>query len=317
LDELVDAAGLACEKIVQAGITGVHWLAESAVDVAVLKKLLSTGKLPFDVYLVIPISILGDTTLLEGLQEGAVKVGGVELSADGYLASRTAALFEPYHNDAKNRGNMQCSKEELGNSVRNVLAKGFQVIIHAMGDKAVDTALNALKLAEAKGRHRIDPAALLNPTLIQRLKDQKVVISVQPMVATSEFSIYDAAEHLGEIRARWLYPLKTLVSQGVRVCGGSDCPMEPLNPLLAVQSTITRRFFPEEQLTVDEALSMYTLDAAWASCEEKEKGSIEEGKVANLTVLSQDPHAVVHSKIQDIKVEMTIINGKICYLSGN
>jgi predicted amidohydrolase YtcJ len=89
--------------------------------------------------------------------------------------------------------------------------------------------------------------------------------------------------------------------------------MEPLNPMLGVQSVVTRRFFPEEQLTVDEALRMYTVNSAYASCEEKEKGSIEEGKLANLTVLSQDPHAVAQSEIQDITVEMTIINGKIAY----
>jgi predicted amidohydrolase YtcJ len=176
--------------------------------------------------------------------------------------------------------------------------------------------LKAIEAAEIKGRHRIDPAALLNPTLIQRLKEQKVAVSVQPLVAVSEFSVYDAMEHLGEQRARWLYPLKTLFSQGVRVCGGSDCPMEPLSPLLGVQSVVTRRFFPEEQLTVDDALRMYTMNAAYASCEEKEKGSIEEGKMANLTVLSQDPHEVAQSKIQDITVEMTIINGKIAYTNS-
>jgi predicted amidohydrolase YtcJ len=149
--------------------------------------------------------------------------------------------------------------------------------------------------------------------LILRLKEQKVVVSVQPLVAASEFSVYDAMEYLGEARARWLYPLKTLISQGVRVCAGSDCPMEPLSPLLGIQSAVTRRFFPEEQLTVDEAILMYTVNAAWASGEEKSKGSIEEGRLANLTVLSQDPHEVAQSRIQDITAEMTVINGKIAF----
>ncbi len=316
-EELVDLAGVACEKIVQAGITSVHWLAESAVDIDILKKLIAAEKLLFDVYMVIPLSLIGDATLLEGLQEGSAKVGAVEVIADGYLASRTAALSEPYREDAQNRGQLQAAKKELGNQVESVAAKGYQVMVHAMGDRAVDTALNALKAAEMKARNRIDPAALLNPMLIQRLREQKVVISVQPLVAASEFSIYDAIDHLGEDRARWLYPLKTLVSQGVRVCAGSDCPMEPLSPLLGLQSAVTRRFYPEEQLTVDEALAMYTVNAAWASSEEKDKGTIEEGKLANLTVLSQDPHEVPQANIQDISVEMTIINGKIVYSSSN
>jgi predicted amidohydrolase YtcJ len=89
--------------------------------------------------------------------------------------------------------------------------------------------------------------------------------------------------------------------------------MEPLSPLLGIQSAVTRRFYPEEQLTVDEAILMYTVNAAWASGEEKSKGSIEEGRLANLTVLSQDPHEIAQSRIQDITAEMTVINGKIAF----
>jgi len=177
----------------------------------------------------------------------------------------------------------------------------------------VDAALDAVESLDDNGRHRIDPAALLNPTLIQRIKKLKVVVSVQPLVATSEFSVYDAMDHLGKERARWLYPLKTLINEGVCVCGGSDCPMEPLSPLLGIESVVTRRFFPEEQLTIDDALRIYTANAAYASCEEKIKGSIEEGKIADLTVLSEDPHEVPISKIHEITVEMTIIGGKIVY----
>jgi hypothetical protein len=89
--------------------------------------------------------------------------------------------------------------------------------------------------------------------------------------------------------------------------------MEPLSPLLGMQSAVTRRFYPEEQVTVDEALQMYTAKAAYASCEEKLKGTIEEGKLADFTVLAQDPHEVPVSKIQDIAVEMTIVGGKVGY----
>ena len=312
MDELVEAAGWACQKIVQAGVTSIHWLAESAMDVLILKKLIAAGKLPFKVYMLIPMSLLGDARLLEGV-EGAAKIGAVEISADGYLASRTAALAKAYHGESDNRGKLLCSQAELNSSAKNVVAKGFQLVVHAMGDKAVDAALDAIEASAEKGRHRIDPAALLNPALIQRIKKQKVVVSVQPLVAVSEFSVYDAVEHLGEDRARWLYPLKTLVNEGVYVCGGSDCPMEPLNPLLSVQSAVTRRFYPEEQLTIDDALRMYTVNAAYASYEEKDKGSIEEGKLADFTVLSDDPHEVSVSKIQDIAVEMTVIGGKAAY----
>ena len=315
LDELVEASAVACEKILASGITSVNWLAETAMDVSVLKRLFASGKLPFDVYMVIPLSLLGDIESREGLNGGA-RIGCVEIVADGFLASRTAALAHPYRGESQNRGTIQSAPKELATSICNITAKGLQTMVHAMGDKAVEVALEALAQSETKGRNRIDPAALLNPELIQRLREQHVVVSVQPLVAASEFSIYDALEHLGDQRARWLYPLKTLITQGVCVCGGSDCPMEPLSPLLGIQSAVTRRFFPEEQLTVDEALAIYTVNASWATSEERQKGTIEEGKLANLTVLAEDPHEVDQGKIQDISVEMTIVNGKIAYSSN-
>jgi predicted amidohydrolase YtcJ len=260
---------------------------------------------------------LGEEDLLEGLREGRARIGCIEIGADGYLASRTAALSKPYLGDPMNRGKLLLQQKVIADQVKNATNKGFQVMVHAMGDKAVDIALAAIESSEGKGRHRIDPAALLNEDLIARIKKQRVVVSVQPLVAASEFSVYDAEEHLGEERARWLYPLKTLLTQGIRVCGGSDCPMERLSPLLGVQSAVTRRFFPQEQLSVDEALQMYSVNAAYASCDEKERGTIEEGKFADLTVLSKDPHDVPASEIQDIRVEMTIINGKVAYSSSD
>lgn len=316
LDELVEAAALACEKIAAAGITSIHWLAESAMDVKILKRLLEAGQMPLRVYMVIPASLLGEAELLNGLK-GDARIGGVEVTVDGYLASRTAALSTPYLEGAQSSGKLTCSQDELAASTQNVVARGFQLVMHAMGDKAIDVALNVIESAAGQGRHRIDPAALLNPMLIARLKKAKAVVSVQPLVAVSEFSIYDAVDHLGEERARWLYPLKTLFGEGVCVCGGSDCPMEPLNPLLNIQSAVTRRFYPEEQLNVDEALQMYTTKAAYASGEEKTKGSIEEGKLADFTVLAQDPHTVSVSKIQDIPVEMTVIGGKVVFARSN
>jgi hypothetical protein len=198
-------------------------------------------------------------------------------------------------------------------SADRVLKAGLQLVIHAMGDKAVDAALTTIQACTGKGRNRIDQAATFNKDLINRAQKQNIILSVQPLVGTSEFSVYSAMEHLGKERARWLYPLKTLFEKGICVCGGSDCPMEPLNPLLAIQSAVARQFFLEEQLTVDEALRMYTVNAAYASSEEKVKGSIEEGKLADFTVLSNDPHQVAPTEIRDIVVELTVVGGKTVY----
>lgn len=312
-EELVEAAATACEKIVAAGITSIHWLATSQADLQILRSLSKSGKLPLRVYMVVPSSFLGSLGSLEGLDKEAARIGGAEVSVDGYLAMRTAALSEPYKGDPPVDAALLCTQTELQTSVGKIVEAGFQAVVHGMGDKAVDAALKAFEALPQGRRNRIDPAALLNQELIKRIKQQQVVVSVQPLVAASEFQVYSAVEALGEERARWLYPLKTLLKNGIRVCGGSDCPMEPLNPLLGIQSVVTRQFFPEERLSVDEALRMYTVNAAYASGDETLKGSIEEGKLADFTVLSSDPHEVPLMEIQNIKVEFTIVGGKVAY----
>jgi predicted amidohydrolase YtcJ len=250
--------------------------------------------------------------------DNALRVGGAVIFADGYLAARTAALFQPYSDYSDSSGRLLCTREEMNALAIKVHQANVQLVIHAMGDKAVDAALTTLKEAskEAPGkefRNRIEQAAVLNEGLIERMRKQKVIVSVQPRVIDSEFSVWSAAERVGPERARWLYPLKTLLSEGIVVSGGSDCPMEPLSPLIGIQTAVMRDFFPEERITVDEAMRIYTVNAAYASFEENVKGSIEEGKLADLTVLSRDPLNVPPNKIGDIKVEMTIVGGRIVY----
>ena len=178
--------------------------------------------------------------------------------------------------------------------------------MHAMGDQAIDMTLTAIEKAlvevpRKNHRHRIEHASVLNNDLIQRIKKLGMIVSVQPKCVISEFSVWSAINRLGSKRARLLYPLKTLTKEGILVIGGSDCPMEPLSPLLGIQAAVTRQFFPEERITVDEALRMYTVNAAYASSEESIRGSIEEGKLADLTILSGDPKTISPNKIGDIK----------------
>jgi len=140
---------------------------------------------------------------------------------------------------------------------------------------------------------------------------------VQPKCIITEFTDWSAIERLGNKRARWLYPLKTLTNNGIQIVGGSDCPMEPSNPLLGIQAAVERQYFPEEKITVNEALQMYTINAAFASCEQKNRGSIKEEKLADVTVLSTDPLTTPTSDIGNIKVIMTIADGEIVYQKGS
>jgi predicted amidohydrolase YtcJ len=320
-EELVEAAGSACEKIVEAGVTSVHWMVLSSMEVSIVQKLRAQNRLPLRVYMIIPVNLLDSVIGSRSRKDSAnyaLKVGGVMIFADGYLAARTAALFQPYSDYPDSSGRLLCTQEEMNMFAVKVHKANLQLVLHAVGDKAVDAALATIEESskEASGkrlRNRIEQAAVLNEGLLQRMKKQEVIVSVQPRVIDSEFSVWSAAERLGPERARWLYPLKTLFSDGIVVSGGSDCPMEPLSPLIGIQTVVTRSFFPEERITVYEALRVYTVNAAYASFEENVKGSIEEGKLADLTVLSCDPLSVPLNKIGDIEVEMTLVGGRIVY----
>ena len=310
--ELLEATGLASQKISQAGITSVHWLVLSEIELVIIQNLHAMGRLPFRVNMIVPIELLEKIVVFKTDDFSVLRVGGVTIAVDGYLDSKEAALDEPYSDDPNNRGKLFCNEQELTVLVSKVLVAGIQPIILAMGDRAVDTALKVIEQTPKSDiRFRIEQAAVLNEGLVKRLAEQKVVVSIQPKVISTEFSVWSAIQRLGSERASWLHPLKTLLKEGVKIVGGSDCPMEPLSPLLGMQEVVLRTAFPEQRLSVEEALQIYTLDAAYSSGEEKVKGSIEEGKLADLTILSSDPTAVATEKIKDIDVEMILVNGKL------
>jgi predicted amidohydrolase YtcJ len=317
--ELVDAAGLACAKILEAGVTSVHWMVLSSIELSIIRTLFAQNQLPIRVYVITPANLLNSTAEFTSEDSLTLRAGGAVISADGYLAARTAALLQPYSDATATSGKLLCTQEEMKTEAAKILERGLQLVIHAVGDKAVDAALTTFEQISREAprndaRHRIEQAAVLNEELINRVKKQKVIVSVQPCVVATEFSVWSAAEHLGLQRAKWLFPIKTLLNEGVRVVGGSDCPMEPLSPLLGVQTAVTRAVFPEQQqVTVDEALRMYTVDAAYSSNEENVKGAVETGKLADLTVLSHDPRKVPPDEIENIRVEMTIVGGRVVY----
>jgi predicted amidohydrolase YtcJ len=316
-EEVMEGASLACRKIVEAGVTSIHWIVTSPTEVPVIHRLRAENRLPLHVCTIIPADLL-DQAGSSGSGDNEDGSLGVKVFVDGSLAARTAALREPYSDDHKSRGQLLYSQQELDALVSRVHKAHLRLVMHAMGDQAIGMALTAVEKALVESprrdhRYRLEHASVLNGKLIRRIKELGMLVSVQPKCVLSEFSVWAAVDRLGSERARWLYPLETLIKEGVRVVGGSDCPMEPLSPLQGIQAAVTRQFFPEERITVDEALRMYTVNAAYASFEEDVKGSIEAGKLADLTVLSGDPTAVPSSKIGDINVDLTIVGGKVVY----
>ncbi len=313
--ELLEATAFACQKILAAGITSINWLVISESELSIIQRLHDWGQLPFRVNVVVPEAFLAKAASLKTADGLVLHVGGSFIVVDGYLDSKEAALLEPYSDDPNNSGRLFLSEEALSASVQQALTFGVQPVIHAMGDRAIDTTLKVIEqAAQSNARFRIEQAAVLDQTLIGRLKEQNIVISIQPKVISTEFSVWSAQQRLGD-RAKLLHPLKTLLNEGIAVAAGSDCPMEPLSALLGMQELVTRPSDSEQRLSVDEAIRLYTLNAAYCSGEEAVKGSVEPSKLADLVVLAEDPSTVEPTKIKDVAVDFVVLNGKVLVMT--
>jgi hypothetical protein len=315
--ELEEACLQACRKAVEAGLTCVHWIVDSADEIRIIQKLCLEGKLPLRVYLGIPVKLLdclANLGFFTGFGNDMVRVGFVKVFADGSLGARTAALKEPYSDKPDTSGMMLYTQRRLNGVVLKAHRAGLQVGIHAIGDKAIEMSVKAfekaLRVFPREHRHRIEHCSVLNSKLIGRMKRLGLVASVQPHFVVSDFWV---VERVGVERARWVYPFKTLMKSGLVVASGSDCPVEPINPLLGVWAAVARKSFGEERLTVEEALRTYTVNAAYASFSEDEFGRIEAGKFADFVVLSDDLLKISPEKIRDVRVEMTVVGGKVVY----
>jgi len=316
--ELEETCIIACEKAVEAGITCVHWLVSSGEEIRAIQRLYLDGRLPLRVYLGISAELLEELVnlgLSTGFGNDVVKIGFVKIFADGSLGARTAALKDPYSDNPNTKGLMLHTQKKLNKLVLNAHRAGLQLGVHAIGDHAIEAVLNAFEEALKRHpikdhRHRIEHCSVLNPRLIKRMKRLNLIASVQPHFVVSDFWV---ATRLGRDRARWIYPFKTLMQEGLTVASGSDCPVEPISPLLGIWAAVSRKSFTEERITVEEAIRTYTLNAAYASFDEDKRGTIEVEKSADLTILSNDLFDVPPNEIKRILVEMTIVDGKIVY----
>lgn len=317
-ERIEKACKVACEKAVEAGLTGVHWLLASAEEMQILQKMYTDQALPLRVVVGIPDRLLDDVVAL-GLSSGfgneMLKMGFIKILADGSLGAQTAAMKKAYSDNPRRRGMMLHSRRKLRQLVMKAHVNGWQLGVHAIGDRAVEEVLRtyeeALKKAPRKDhRHRIEHCSILNPKLIAGMKKLGIIASVQPHFVISDSWTVD---RVGKQRSLWAYPFRTLLQRGVVVASGSDCPVELINPLLGVWAAVTRIDKLNERLSVEEALKTYTVNAAYASFDEDKKGTVEKGKLADLTILSDDPTKISPSKIRDISVEMVIVNGEVVY----
>jgi predicted amidohydrolase YtcJ len=261
-----------------------------------------------------------------------LRATSVKIFADGVIESHTAALLEPYLDRPGERGQALLEQAAFERLAIGLDKAGFQIHIHAIGDRAVRMSLDALEAArEANGprdaRHHIAHLELVDPADIPRFQMLGVVANFQPLWAYPDLYITKLTEPiLGPERSRRLYPIGSLVRSGAMIVGGSDWSVSSLNPLEAIQVAVTRRapedsvgvaWLPEEQIDLATALAAYTIKGACLSHQEKISGSIETGKAADLVVLDRNLFEIPSSEIHQVRVRMTLLEGKIVFSAAD
>jgi predicted amidohydrolase YtcJ len=249
----------------------------------------------------------------------------VKLYADGVLEARTAALLAPYLDRPGDAGPLVYAPEALEERILRFDREGFQVHVHAIGDRAIRVTLDALARArEAHPSRDARPVLahieLFDPADLPRFRALGVVASFQPFWAQRDEYIADLTEPaLGPARSRWLYPIGSMLASGAVVAGGSDWTVSTLNPLDAIEVAVTRHelnrpdgaaWLPEERADLPRMLAAYTINAAWAQHAERETGSLVAGKLADLIVLDRDLFALPATELHTARVLLTLLEGR-------
>ncbi len=328
-EEVRRALDLAMEECLAKGVTSLTDAGAGTEVLALYREAAAAGKLRARLY----VMAAGPATMRAlgrpeiGLGGGLLTIRAVKLYADGALGSRGAALLEPYSDDPGNTGLLVTPPGGILEAARFALAHGFQVGTHAIGDRASRIVLDAYETAFRENpavrdpRFRIEHAQILDAADIPRFGRLGVLAAMQGIHCPSDRPW--APQRLGEARVKeGAYAWRKLLDAGARILNGTDAPVEDVSPIQNFHATVTRQdasgqppggFDPDQRLTRAEALRTMTLDAAYGSFAESEKGSIEVGKLADLVVLSQDILAVPAEALMKTEILATIVDGKVLY----
>lgn len=333
LHKLVDLAG---KNAAAAGLTSIHsddmgavgWDFKTVLDF--YSGLEKEGKMPVRITAQLQLRDRKglDSFLAEGWRTGdgtpAFHMGPLKLFTDGSMGGRTALLREEYSDMPGVYGMAIYEAEELEDLVMTAHLAGMQIAIHGIGDGALEMCLNALEKARErnlrKARHYIVHCQMGDMDQYHRMARLGVGAAIQPPFVPSDRLM--ALKRIGEKRSRTGYAWKTLLDLGIFLSGGSDCPVEPFDPLWGIYGAVTRKDregLPEggwnsmQKLTVEEAVDLYTKGGAYASFEEHKKGALQGGKYADLVVLDRDVFTIPEDEIKDVRPVLTMMGGKFTY----
>ena len=316
------------EHAARLGLTGVHTDSD-LTEIELYNKLKAEGRLSLRVYAWLPVEGL-DSYIRKGIHQGQgddmVRVGFQKVFIDGTLGSGTALMFAPFSDEPGKSGLPQMPEAELDALFEKAQAKGYQTGTHAIGDKGVNWVLNAVERARKKFgtkdlRHRIEHAQIIVPADVPRFKELGVIASMQPTHCTTDMRF--CAQRVGQERSKSAYIWRTLLDNGAKIAFGSDWPVEPLDPMRGLYSAVTRKniegdfpdggWFPEQRLTMEEAIKLFTSGSSYASFEEDIKGTLEPGKLADMVVLTKDLFTITPREILTTEAAYTILGGRIVF----
>ncbi|HLJ85986.1 MAG TPA: amidohydrolase [Candidatus Angelobacter sp.] len=278
--------------------------------------------LPFD----LPLDQLEQLRRHHSSRDALLHTAMLKGFMDGSLGSHTAAMLAPYADDPGNSGIPRFQQEALDKKTAERAKAGFQIGFHAIGDRGARMALNAFAYSIQQGaksdlRFRIEHAQIVSPDDFQKFKDLKVIASMQPNHLLTDMNW--AEKHVGADRARYSYAWKTFLDDGIVLAFGTDYPVEPITPFRGIYCAVTRRsedgskeYYPDQKLTIDQAIAAYTTGSAYAQFAESEKGVLAAGMLADFVVLDRDITKVAPPEILKTHVLRTVVGGKTVY-TGN
>ena len=317
---------LAANKAAQMGITTVHDAWQDRTIVNAIKELIREDKFPIRCYGMLAgndRSLLNDFFKKGHYKNEYLTIRSVKAFIDGALGSRGAALHEPYCDDANNCGLILISKDEFKELAELCYKNNYQLNTHAIGDRGNTYVLD--RYAEVVGKNndrrwRIEHAQMVNDDDMMKFKQFDILPSMQPSHCTSD--MHWLPERIGEQRLKLISRWQSFINLGIKIPGGSDCPIETGNPLFEFYAAVTRQnhsllpkngFQPQEKVHSQNALNMFTKWGAYGSFNEHNQGQIELGYNGDLTVISDDILSAEPRNILDIDILYTIVNGKIAY----
>jgi predicted amidohydrolase YtcJ len=316
-----EAVKLISRMMSKTGITSVHDAQGSPDDLRAYQDAYEAGDLTVRVYCLIDCPHI-DRMLEAGVRTGLgsewVRVGAMKLTCDGSISERTARLSEPYVGRPNDYGILVMTEEELYTRARKAHEAGWQIGVHANGDVAIDQVLRVYErlqreLPRQDPRFRIEHCTVINDSLVQRIR---ALGAIPTPFSTYVYYHGEKMIHYGPERLNHMFAVRSFLDAGVRVTQASDYPPGPFEPMMALRSEVTRidrkgnLWGPRQRVTVEEALRVGTVNGAYASFEERIKGSIEPGKLADLVVLGRDPLREDPLSLIDIPVERTMAGGK-------